>query len=250
MPNVASEKFLKDSARFIEDVLIERKSKNASYSATAFARDLGISQAYLSLILNGKRSLSLEQKLRIGEKLGLNRTQPKEASVKQFELLGYALEHEKILKYWYHFAIIALSQSQKLMDNSKAIARTLDLSELEVRSAINRLLDYGYLTKEGKYLKKTKLPFIIDSRGSSDALRGFHQARLEGAAKELTRTSEEEVAHRHFETVFVPTNRANVNRAKMLIEKFEKELIEVLMANNPDEVFQLSLQLFTIESKK
>ena len=49
----------------IRDAWIERKTRNSGYSVRAFARDLGVSQTLLSLVLSGKRPVTLELAARI-----------------------------------------------------------------------------------------------------------------------------------------------------------------------------------------
>ena len=62
-------------ADFIRHIWSLRREKNASYSLTAFARDLKVSQPYLSKILSGKRSLTPKRAYFIGKSLNLNDSQ-------------------------------------------------------------------------------------------------------------------------------------------------------------------------------
>ncbi len=50
-----------------------RKSKNASYSINAFARDLSMNQGYLSNIINGKRLPTPKVAYNLGVFLGLEK---------------------------------------------------------------------------------------------------------------------------------------------------------------------------------
>ncbi len=251
MKTLEKHPFFSDPVKAIEELLIERKSKNRSYSATALARDLGLSQAYLSQVMNRKRKLSVEQQMRIGEILGISYLRPTPAKSKpfEFEVIQNTLEQEKILKHWYHFAILELSQTRKLSDDPSEIAQILGISEIEARTATERLIAYGYLARQNKRLRKTKLPFVFDAKQSSKALRELHQSRLDGARQELERFTQPDVESRHFETLFIPSSRKKIERAKKLLYQFQKNLIRELMEDDPDEVFQLSLQLFSIETK-
>ncbi len=250
MNTSTNETFFKDPARVLGNVLIERKAANRSYSASALARDLGISQCMLSQVLNGNRNLSLSQQLRVAEALGFNRPDKKKGQDIQIETIQNSIEHEKILKHWYHFAILELIQTRKTRNNSKEIALIFGLSEFEVRTAIERLIEFGYLSVEKYHLIRTKLPFVIEAKASSTAMREFHQSRLKAADQELMKFSQADLDARHFGTLFVPSNRANIARAKKLIAQCQKKIVQVLMTENPDEVFQLSLQLFSAETKR
>src|SRR5450759_3159817 len=71
--NRSSEKEIQsEPSQWIRDVFIVRKQKNQTYSLRAFARDLGMSQALLSLVLNGQRPLTLRQAHKIAALLQLS----------------------------------------------------------------------------------------------------------------------------------------------------------------------------------
>ncbi len=56
-------------AEWIKEIYLARKERNPSYSMRAFARDLKVSQAYISLLWNGKRPLSKKVANRMLENL-------------------------------------------------------------------------------------------------------------------------------------------------------------------------------------
>src|ERR1700744_175480 len=49
--------------------LVARIERNPHYSLRAFARDLGVTHAYLSMLINGKRRLSVSVAARLEESL-------------------------------------------------------------------------------------------------------------------------------------------------------------------------------------
>ena len=245
---------LADPAKAIRDLLLEKKNKNSGYSARALARDLGISPPFLSQVMSGKRNLSLEQKLKLADTLGidlkLNANQKEKPQLTKIDLLQNSIEHDKILKYWYHFAILELIQTKNNSANPRRIAAKIGISELEAKTAIDRLLEFGYVSvsKDGK-LKRTKLLFIFDPKRSSAALRSFHQTRLTNAQEELNEFSEETVKARNFQTVFIATNREKIASAKVMLAEFTDALMQHLTSGTQEEVFQFSSQFFSIESK-
>jgi len=243
---------MSEPSRFIHDLLIERKANNRSYSARALARDLGISQGFLSQVMSGKRKMSLEQKVNLASKLGLElNPQGTHATSQKFEVLQYTLEHEKILKHWYHFAILELTQTGKkigsLSNNPSSIAKRLNISEFEAKTAIERLIEYGYLEMSKGKLIRTSAAFMIDAKKSSQTLREFHQSRLKAGMDELNYFEQSRVDQRYFQTMFIPTSRDKVQKAKNKIADFQKKLIEFLMEDQKENVFQLSLQLFSVD---
>lgn len=240
---------MENPAKFLSNLLIERKLRNKSYSARAFARDLGLSQPFLSQVLKGTRNLSLEQRVKLAARLGVDPgLDPQKIDPARYEVLHYTLEHEQILKHWCHFAIFEMVKMERLPNDAKRVARRLGISDLEARSAIDRLIEFGYLavTPAGN-LKRTRTAFVLDVAKSPQAVRDFHQARLRASLDELSHIKEEQVRNRFFQTLFVPTSRKKVQNAKKMISQFQSRLIEYLVGGESDEIFQLSLQLFSAE---
>ena len=248
-------RFMNDTAVYLYELLAERKAKNSNYSTRAFARDLGLSPAFTSQVMSGKRNLSLQHKLKLAAHLGITvkelRVQAGGKAPKlELSVIQQTLEHEKILKYWYHFAILTLAQMDDLVTQTPIIAKRLGINPSEAKSAITRLVEFGYLEKKGGKFVRTKTPFVIDSKKSSQSLRQLHRMRLLAAEQELTHFEQAHVDQRHFQTLFIPSSKAKVKMAKGLITQFQKKLIAYLMEDQPDEVFQLSLQLFSLENPK
>ena len=245
--------FLENPASVLRDLLIERKHRNPNYSARAFARDAGISAAYLSQIFMGKRNLSLKQTLLLADRLGIdlhsNRTKHQKTSKKQFDLVQNSIEHDKIIRYWYHFAILELSQLKNNSNDPSWISNRLGISELEARSAVARLLQFGYLESNVKKLKRATRPFIFDAKKTSSSLRSQHQNRLQAASEELNDASTEAVKSRNMQTIFIATSRTKIESAKTMINEFTQRLMKHLADEEPEEVFQYSTQLFSVESK-
>lgn len=57
--------------RYLEKLLIIRKKVNERYSLHALSRDLGVSQAQLSKILNGQKKISVQISYKVGLALQL-----------------------------------------------------------------------------------------------------------------------------------------------------------------------------------
>ena len=255
---------MQNPSKFLGDLLVERKSKNPRYSARAMARDLGISVSFLSQLIGKTRNPSLEQKLKLADALGISahrllpgahRPVKNKNTKTKIDLIQNTIEHEKILKYWYHFAILEMTVTGKIKNEPKLLGRRLGISELECKTAVARLIEFGYLEEatQGE-LKKTKLPFMIKIKSAGTTIREYHSSRLKAADLELSDTQESRVDSRYFQTLFVPTSRAKVTRAKEMIAEFQNKLINFLVEEKDygknDEVFQLGLQLFSAEKRK
>jgi len=236
--------------KFLNDLLIERRLKNPRYSASALARDLGISQGYLSQVMTGVRTFSLEQKFKVAAHLGitLQPTRTKGQSKNKLELIQNTVEHEKIIKHWYHFAIMELTKTTQLKNNARLIGKRLGISELEANTAIKRLLEFGYVECNSKNeLIKTKTPFLIRADTSALAIREYHQSRLRSAEDELNHIEGDRAKSRYYQTMFLPTSQKKVSEAKKMIVEFQEKLVQFLIEDSPDEVFQLGIQIFSAE---
>jgi transcriptional regulator with XRE-family HTH domain len=238
---------LAEPAQYLKDLLLERRQKNRSYSARAFARDLGLSPAFLSQVMSSKRNLSLQQKLKLADHLGIDQQATPEP---KYDLIQNSIEHEKIIKHWYHFAIMELFETDATLTDAKEIAKRLPISELEAETAIQRLIEFGYVKRNARrHLQNTKTAFLIDAKSASTVIRQFHQSRLVAALEELNHFEESRVESRAMHTVFLPTSRAKAKIANEMINQFQNSLIEFLTDGPKEEVFQLSLQLFSAEKK-
>ena len=259
---------MQDPATLLSDVLVERKSKNPNYSARALARDLGISISFLSQIINKKRNLSLIQKVKLAEHLGIetsrlfnslslgkNSGKKAKSKNKNLDLVQATIEHEKIIKHWYHFAILELISTGKIKNNPSMVARRLGISTLEAKVAIARLCEYEYIeVTEAGNLKDTALPFMIQIKSGNPAVREYYSSRLRAAEQELLNHQEARVESRYYQNLFITTTKTRAAKAKTLISKFQENLIHYLIGDKgkteDDEVYQLSLQLFSIEKQK
>jgi hypothetical protein len=238
--------FFTDAQTYLRDLLIERKHRNPNYSANAMARDLELSAPFLSQVISGKRNLSLSQKLKLADRLNLDSGAAQEH--KKFELVQTTLEHDKIIRYWYHFAILELCQTPKTSADPASIAETLQISEVEAKSALSRLAEFGYIQiTRARTLKRTKTPFIFNAKHTTVSVRALHQSRLHAAVSELETFNTEQVAHRNFQTIFVATSRSRVAEAKRMTDEFTQKLMKHLTDGEGEEVFQYSTQLFSAE---
>lgn len=67
---------------------------------------------------------------------------------------------------------------------------------------------------------------------------------IEKAMDCLEKTSQEEFSKRHFQRLTVAVNRKKLPKAVKLIEKFQKDLLDVLTEGDCDDLYQCNIQLF------
>ena len=108
--------------------LVKRREKNPYYSLRAFARDVGLSPATVSLFLRGKSSLSAKSHERLLCRLGIPAGEAKEVLVE--ERGGFdSLETEQFVAVadWQHFAVLSLVELEDFQSDKQKTSGPLHL---------------------------------------------------------------------------------------------------------------------------
>lgn len=253
--------------RILKDAFLTRKEKNQAYSLRAFAKHLGLSPAFVSLVFQEKRHLSPKLAARVAKKLNWNtREQKYFLSLIEFENPKTALSQEnaieQIRKYegselrveslnaevfaaisiWYHNAILSLLNTQGAKHTVQNIARRLKLEKLETEAALHRLKKLGLVCVDGDVWSSTHHHLQIQSIPSS-AIRSYHKQGLKLAADAIEQQPYEE---RDFSTMTLTMDCSRLELAKKRIREFQTEMAELLCHSDATEVYQLSMQLFRL----
>jgi uncharacterized protein (TIGR02147 family) len=256
-------------AGYLRQVFLERRAHNAAYSTRAFARDLGISQALLSLVLNEKRPLTVKQAAQISILLnlspddsrqflettlmslpmnskGLKKIHQMRPRSEQKFFADLSVEKFKAISQWYHVAILDLSTTKNFRADPNWIASRLGIATVEARDALQRLLKLGFLEKKGSQLKKANSKLFFVTERSDAAVRSFHKQMMTKAQAKLDETSDAEFSLREISSITIAARKDRIAEAKTKIKKFQKELSAFLSAGDCDEVFQMNIQLFRL----
>ncbi len=265
------------SVKFLRDILSRKIERNPAYSMRAFAKDIGVSPTYISLLLKGKKKLSMNRAIQISDLLHLKEKEKQEflkavaleRSLPYFDAelltkvenqsldsnnknneydLFYDLDTEtfKLLHGWHHLPILDLTTCANFVPDYQWIAGKLGIPDFTVRDAVDRLVRLGLLKIEGKIWTKTHKKLEIQSKTSKSGVRAFHKAMINKALKSLEDTSEEAFSKRRIGSLTVAVNMQNFAKAISCIEKFQKDLIDILSEGDCTELYQLNLQLFTL----
>lgn len=241
----------------LREEFLQRKKKNSSYSTRAFARDLGVSQAYISLLLAGKRKLSLANALKFAQVLHLSQDK-KSLFLQGSEKMNsekkdghnretvYSLDLElfRTISEWYHLAILDLTTTENFRADIHWVARKLGISSIEVRDAVGRLerLDL-LLIKNGRWLK-TKTHLHFPTKSSSVATQTYHQQMIEKALNTLL--TERNFDAREISGTTMAVNSKRLPKAKKKIQDFQKKLAAYLTQGPCDQLYQVNVQLFSL----
>jgi uncharacterized protein (TIGR02147 family) len=251
-----------------------RTAKNKNYSLRAFARDLEILPSRLSDILNSKKGLSESSAEKIAIKLGLTQNEielftlsakslharsdkdkkeaqsllnKKQSSAKTIQKIeGNDFE---LTNNWYHLSILELLELKECDHSVEWFSKKLKLNKTIVKSALERLQKIGWIQlQNGKYkatFEQSETSYDI----SSESIRKFHEELLKKAEHSLYFDNVEE---REFLNMTLAFSQKHINEAKKTIRQFQKDFAEKYYSEvkTKDSVYQLSIQLFRLDSKE
>jgi uncharacterized protein (TIGR02147 family) len=258
-----------DSKAWLKAELEKRASSNPLFSGNAFAKKIGLSQSYLSLILTDKRSLTEKSARIISKSLKLSppeidyltllvkKENSKDSSVKKHyndELQKFRhqnqvdeinLEKFKVISDWHHSALLELITLKNVVHTDRAFAKRLSLDIPTVREALKRLEQLELIKKENnKYVRNDKGNLATPTDISHEGLRNFHRQILK---KAISAVDEQSVEQRVFSGMTMSIDVDKLPEAKKLIENFKNEMSNLLEVETKTKVYQISIQLFQLD---
>ena len=164
--------FSEKTADIIRNELQKRKKKNPLFSNNSFAKYLGISPTYLSLVLKGQRPItrklakkvesnlkfSAEEKKYFNLLLELEHAESEDIKaeiIKKLELFRsqnqideIGINSFRVISDWYFSAILESANLTSISTTLENIAEKLRLPKNKVLSAINILVELKFLKKK------------------------------------------------------------------------------------------------------
>lgn len=255
----------------------EKKQKeHEHYSLRLLAKRTGISPSYLSLIFSGKRKLQLKYLEPICNALDLDRETRNEIyfyfikenadnkaqrvyensssdDVSQnasfSEVAPQSRKSFNILTPWYNLAVLDATLLKDFDGSAKWITEKLNLTEVEVEEAIDKLLEAGLLeVNDGKY-KKFQEKIEFRSFQSPEALRSHHDEFLDVARNVLhTRISSDDMEERLISGMTFAVSSQMAQKIKSRLNNLLYEVLrEAEQDSDTSEVYRLSFQFFPIK---
>lgn len=260
---------------YLKRELEERCQRNPKYSLRAFARDLELHPARLSLVLNKKQGLSEKSARGIAKALGLappdtehfvylviaSDSRSKSArAVAQAKLthLDGQTEEGRILREdafcvisdWYHYAILELTSLKDFRSDTSWIARRLGISLHEAEQAVARLIKLGLATKVKGVLKQTDVILSTPDGVPSQAVRNFNTQILKRAIDAIHL---QKVDERSISTLTIAVDSSTLPKIMGKMARFRRSLNQEIEASthdrDKDEVYCLSTQFFRMTKK-
>lgn len=233
--------------------LEEAKTRNPRLSQRGFALKLGLSSGAFSEILQGKRLLSHQIKLRIAPRLQLSPKEeadffqeglPPQLQHRQSDSLKLSNDQFHLISDWWHFAILNLTRTKGFKNHVTWIARRLGMANKVVTEALDRLFRLGFLEKttDGRVARKHANLQTTDDLFSLSIQRS-HLEDLKLIEKSL---NEIPIHLRDMTSVTFVVNKRDLSKAKEMIRVFQDQFLNRVEANHGEEVYRLSIALFPL----
>ncbi len=239
--------------------LKRRKDANPSYSLRAFSRDLEIDKTTLSDYLNGERSVSKKNILKLKSALNLDIGITSELE-KEYRLyrnrvinnIDYTvIKDDDLILYkdWINIAIITLCDMRANSSDAQWISHKLNVNEEDVIQSLAFLQINGHIEiRDGKLINLNK-KLTTSSGKPSDHLKSFHSESIKRSVESLYSTP---VKDRYFSTTYLVSSRKKIEKANKMIQDFNRKLTNFLenevenesMKEIQQEVLTLSIQLY------
>ncbi|MEN9722681.1 MAG: hypothetical protein RJB38_667 [Pseudomonadota bacterium] len=264
-----------DPQSYLRDVLASKRQKNPSFSARAWAAQMGFSgHSLLMFFLTGRRQIRAAHvpKLLKGLKLSEDEARYFQALVhfasaksttekEIFEGLlrqihpeekfsHVDLERFRLISSWLHMALLEMTQLEGFQADPAWIAKRLDgkATKHQIAEALERLQNLGLLkeTEEGR-LVKTHARLTTPSDRPSQAIREHHRQVLELAIESIESQSVDE---RVLNSCAMAIDVSKLDQAKALISEFRSKMAALMESPNAGEVYELSVQFFRLTKKE
>lgn len=267
------EVFFKQSAEILKSIYLARKDRNPKYSARAFARDLELSQSLVSLIMNGKRNLTLAQAIKIATLLENSKSGLEEAEkilvqtiktlpgggrllqnrdgdnliAKEISYREIEIEKLKVISEWFHLPILDLATTCDFKSDPVWIASRLGISKDDATAAMDRLVTVGLAKIENDVFKKVTSKIDFNTEKSESFVRSYHSQMISLAKSQLELADQKSFEARDISGITFAVSKNKISVAKKKIAHFQKELANLLSDGNEcHEVYQLNIQLFPL----
>lgn len=241
----------------LESVLEERKTKNSSYSLRAFARDLEISPAYLSLILNNKVEVKKDKFVHIINKLFTDPEKQKywldqinQISERYFykgHIPHYQNLRSKIKMTWAHYAILEVFNLSDFEYNSKWMESRVGIQQERIEIIIDELFMIGALEDINGEVQSRDLSFTNIKDGTTSNDRKTMQKEI--LEKSIAAIDKIDITERDHTSMTIAIDKSNIDLVKKRIKEFRRELCCELAnksRDKSDSVYQLQFSFFSL----
>lgn len=247
----------------------QRKEKQGhGYSKRALARDLGVSPAFITNLLQGKKAppkdripaiikileLDTIEQRELSRALLLSKTEsPALQALLKKELDGIGLnrktmidvkQNDLLAEWWFIPVMESLSLNPR--GKPEETQRRLGITKGQWNRAISVLLKEGviYQTEDG-YKKKEDHVYLSSAR-SKASIRAFHKMMLEKALLELEKTQESDFQRRLITGYTFALSDERLEELKAMIMQFLDRAARKATEGKCTDLYQLNVQFFPL----
>jgi uncharacterized protein (TIGR02147 family) len=242
----------------LKEDLSRRQRKSPSYSLRAFARDLDLHPATLSLMFKGKRSLPFKNSVSVADKLNLG---PKERTyfLESLHREKTSLDKIKIsdnddrfmldesyfavIAEWEHDAILTLMDCSDFIFSKEEISERLSISSIRTEVVINNLLQCGLLIQNESGFSKAYPSIRTTEDIASTALKLSHKETMDIGKDKL---EDVDVMMRDFSSMMIAVDTEKMTEAKTIIREFRQKMSALLRDGHKTDVYQLAIQFYPL----
>lgn len=249
---------------FLNDALKLRQLKNPNYSLRAYARDLGISTAHLSEVLNGKSHLSPDRASKLVLKLGLSevdqetfidlveveapgdspakRRAKQRLSSKFMELKVLSEGAFTPISEWYFLPLLELIPISPQPHSMEHFASRLGLSTAKVEAALEVLVQNGFISQcDGNFVVNDPA-LTTTNEIPSTTIRNYYRTTLQRAENAI---EEQTLEQRDFSVANIALSKKKLGMVKERIRQFRRQLaLDLAEDAGKDAVYTLSICFF------
>ena len=242
----------------LKDVFSIRQKKNPHYSLRAYARDLGLSPATISQVLNGHRKLPVKYVQDVAKNLALS---PFESSLflesfyrdktklhqiqidPQEESILLDESYYRVISEWEHYAVLTLFDVKDFIPEPSNIASRLGILLNRAEVVLHNLLTCGLLKEDSaKGFVKAQGRVRTAEDVPSQALKNSHLENLDLAKDKLSLP----IDQRDFSSVTFALDPQRIPMAKAIIREFREKMMSLMKEGELSEVYQMAIQFYPL----
>ncbi len=237
-----------------------RKKVNSRYSIRLFAKECGVSAAFMSYFLRGKRSLSYDQYIEVNRKLKLpdEQTAPPPPTTtlkndrhlgqyKSTEFVEYPVQENSESITWMDLIISDLTGVHRFKNDVVWIGKTLGIPPHLVTDSIEKLIRLKILEVHGEKLKKTRKKIYLSTDKSVQNVRDYHRELITRALQQLDKTDSQSFENRLITGASFTLSPKVLTEIKKRMNNFTQEIVDLASKSEPQaSLYQLNLQLFPL----
>ena len=252
--------------KFLNQKLMEIRSKNPSYSIRAFASKLKLQPSATNEILKGQRRVSLKMAEKIADNLLLDPTE-KSFLLKDFptkikrktkfrdgdldlqsaQFLKLSADQFSLISEGIHFAILSLIKTDDFKSDPEWISLRLGTTKKKVLSALERLKILQLIEIKANQIIRTAAPIKTSDDTLSVSLQKAYIEDMEVAKNKLLNV---DVKKRDFTSLTLPVDPKLLPKAKEILRNAQLQLEELMEEGKQEEVYKLSMYLYPLTELK